>query len=390
MMGRWVYLMRTIPNIGSLLQPLEDAIRLQLLPSLTGHTACNTDERELFSLPCRLGGLGMGDPTKFCDSQFDASLQITAPLKNLIISQAAHAHPPDTRSIRAQVHQHRREASKQRALKIRGSLTPQLQRAFDLNNEPGASSWLLALPLQDQGFHLTKQEFWDALHLRYGWTLLNTPSHCVCGSTFTADHAMICRHGGLTFVRHNELRDVTAELLSTVCNNVAIEPPLQPLSGESLIPLSANRQDDARADIHASGFWGRRQSAFFDIRVFHPNAQSYRNVSIPSVYRRHELQKKREYGDRIREVELASFTPLVFATTGGMGREAVTFYRRLAELLSKRKALTYSSTLAWLRCTLSFSLIRSATMCIRGSRSTSLRSSDASPELGLTSGPRDI
>jgi len=135
----------------------------------------------------------------------------------------------------------------------------------------------------------------------------------------------------------------------------------------------------------------RRQSAFFDIRVFHPNAQSYRNVSIPSViYRRHELQKKREYGDRIREVELASFTPLVFATTGGVGREAVTFYRRLAELISKRKALSYGSTLAWLCCTLSFSLIRSATMCIRESRSISLRSSDASPELGLTNGPRDI
>ena len=50
----------------------------------------------------------------------------------------------------------------------------QLQRAIDLNSEPGASSWLLALPLQDQGYHLTKQEFWDALHLRYGWTLLNT------------------------------------------------------------------------------------------------------------------------------------------------------------------------------------------------------------------------
>ena len=87
---------------------------------------------------------------------------------------------------------------------------------------------------------------------------------------------------------------------------------------------------------------------------------------------------------------VASFTPLVFATTGGMGGEAVTCYRRLAELLSKRKALSYSSTLAWHRCTLSFSLIRSATMCIRGSRSISLRSSDASPELGLTNGPRDI
>jgi len=47
-------------------------------------------------------------------------------------------------------------------------LSPQLQRTVDLiyiNSEPGASSWLLALPLQEQGFHLTKQEFWDAFHL---------------------------------------------------------------------------------------------------------------------------------------------------------------------------------------------------------------------------------
>ena len=390
MMSRWVYLMRTIPNISSLLQPLEDAIRLKLFPSITGHVACATGERELFSLPCRFGGLGMGDPTAFCESQFDASLRITAPLKDLIISQVAHAHPPDTRSIKAQVHQHRREASKKRALEIRNGLSSQLQRAIDLNSEPGASSWLLALPLQDQGYHLTKQEFWDALHLRYGWTLLNTPSHCVCSSPFTADHAMICRHGGLTFVRHNDLRDTTAELLSNVCTNVAIEPPLQSLSGEELTPRSANCQDDARADIHARGFWGRRQSAFFDVRVFHPNAQSYRNVSIPSVYRRHKMQKKREYGDRVREVEFASFTPLVFATTGGMGKEAITFYRRLAELLSKRSTLSYSSTLAWIRCTLSFSLLRSATMCIRGSRSISFRSPDASPEMGLTNGPRDF
>ena len=110
-----------------------------------------------------------------------------------------------------------------------------------MNSEPGASFWLLALPLQDQGFYLTKQEVWDALHLSYGWTLLNTPSHCVCGQTFTTDHAMMCRYGGLTFVRHNDLRDITAELLSTMCNDVAIEPPLQPLSGEILTPGTANR-----------------------------------------------------------------------------------------------------------------------------------------------------
>jgi len=91
--------------------------------------------------------------------------------------------------------------------------------------------------------------------------------------------------------------------------------------------------------------------------------------------RRHELQKKREYGDRSSEMESASFTPLVFSTTGGMGREGLTFYHRLVELLSRHDATTYSGTL-------SFSLLRSATMCIRGSRSISFRQSDASSDLG--------
>lgn len=37
MIGRWIYVMRTIPNIDSLFEPLEDAICLKLIPSLTGH-----------------------------------------------------------------------------------------------------------------------------------------------------------------------------------------------------------------------------------------------------------------------------------------------------------------------------------------------------------------
>ena len=51
-----------------------------------------------------------------------------------------------------------------------------------------------------------------------------------------------------------------------------------------------------------------------------------------SAYRRHEQAKKREYGQRIREVERGVFTPLVLSTTGGMGREVTTFYKRLADM----------------------------------------------------------
>ena len=202
-----------------------------------------------------------------------------------------------------------------------------------------------------------KQDFQDALRLRYGWELARVPSHCVCGASFSVDHAMICRHGGLTFIRHNELRDLTASWLHEVCHDVAVEPPLQPLTGEAIVPASANRKDDARADIHARGFWGRRQGAFFDIRVFHPNAPSYRRTKVGSLFRRHELEKKREYGDRVRSVESASFTPLVFSTFGGLGREATIFYSRLANLLAVRHNIQYSQMLSWMRCTISFSLL---------------------------------
>ena len=68
---------------------------------------------------------------------------------------------------------------------------------------------------------------------------------------------MICRHGDLTFVRHNEIRDLTADWLGKVCYDVAIEPPYQWLTNETIVPATVNRQDEARVvDIHARGVWG--------------------------------------------------------------------------------------------------------------------------------------
>ena len=81
-------------------------------------------------------------------------------------------------------------------------------------------------------------------------------SLCVFGTSFSVDHAMICRHGGLTFICHNELRDLTAEWLQEMYH-VTVEPPLLPLNGELITPSSANCSNTARADIYARGFWGR-------------------------------------------------------------------------------------------------------------------------------------
>ena len=40
-----------------------------------------------------------------------------------------------------------------------------------------------------------------------------------------------------------------------------------------------------------------------------------------------------------------SFTPIVFSTTGGMGAEAQTFYRRLAGQLSIKKNMPFHLTI---------------------------------------------
>ena len=49
------------------------------------------------------------------------------------------------------------------------------------------------------------------------------------------------------------------------------------------------------------------------------------------------IQNECSYGQRVRNIEHAVFTPLVLSTSGGMGREATTFYKRLADLLSNKR-----------------------------------------------------
>ena len=102
----------------------------------------------------------------------------------------------------------------------------------------------------------------------YGLSLKSVPSKCSCGSTFNVGHAMICPKGGFPTIRHNEVRDITADLISEVCSDVAIEPRLDPLSGECLHNRTANRDEETRLDVSERGVWRRGERAFFDIRVF--------------------------------------------------------------------------------------------------------------------------
>ena len=158
-----------------------------------------------------------------------------------------------------------------------------LQHVAHLASEKGASSWLTTLPIDAHGFALHKGGFQDTLSLRYNWPpptcLPNVPVALVSPSTVPFP----VPRGGFTIIRHNEVRDLLANLLTEVCHDVSLEPPLQPLSGESLSLRTASVEDNARLDVAASGFWGGRfERAFFDVRVFNPHASSNRTSLIYS------------------------------------------------------------------------------------------------------------
>ena len=66
----------------------------------------------------------------------------------------------------------------------------------ELASEKGASIWLPTLPLNELGFRLNKQQFIDALCLRYNLPLLDILKECACGSDYSAEHCLTCKNGG--------------------------------------------------------------------------------------------------------------------------------------------------------------------------------------------------
>ena len=92
-------------------------------------------------------------------------------------------------------------------------------------------------------------------------------------------------------------------------------------------------------------------------------------ITTEHIYKLHENDKKRLYSSRVLEEERGTFTPLVLTTSGDMSDECQRYNSRLAELLVVKKQESYASTIAWIRTRVSFAILRSALVCLRGSRS---------------------
>ena len=87
-LNRWSYVARTIPWSLKLFHPLDNVVSLRFLPAVTDQKAFGSVERELLSLPARLGGLGIVVPSIHLSSFYALSQQILAPLIRKLLQRS--------------------------------------------------------------------------------------------------------------------------------------------------------------------------------------------------------------------------------------------------------------------------------------------------------------
>ena len=78
--------MGTIPGMHKFTKPVDDVIRLQLLPALLNFIVLEVD-RQLYSSPFCHGGLRIPILSEIAESKFEASQGITLPLVTIMITQ---------------------------------------------------------------------------------------------------------------------------------------------------------------------------------------------------------------------------------------------------------------------------------------------------------------
>ena len=100
--GRWSYVLRTVQVASSVVQPLDDAIVESLLPALSVRARFTDAELSLLRLPARLAELGLPHLAAMAESEFQASLLVTAGQVAQIVGQDSGSLPPTCRDVRVE------------------------------------------------------------------------------------------------------------------------------------------------------------------------------------------------------------------------------------------------------------------------------------------------
>ena len=230
--GKLIY---TIPSLGELLKPLEDVICFNFIPAISGGHLYSDNNRILLSLSVKFGGLAISLFHNDAKYENENSRKLTSSLTQLIKDQYQiySVNKTEQKSIKSNIKINKEERYKATLTKLQTRPNKNQKRLNDIAQEKRVSNWLKVYPISDKGYDLNNYQFWDCVCLRYGWRLTNIPSTCSCGSKMDIQHAKSCKKGRFITGTHNNLRDLSAKLLTELCKDVDIKPQILPVTGEN-------------------------------------------------------------------------------------------------------------------------------------------------------------
>ena len=376
--------------------------------------------RSITSLPVKLGGLGIMDPTKSCSHNYHTSSSITEDIVKAILEDYPFSLRDYSRSA-----SEAKAASKESLLQANISAletalssptanTPS-KRIIDRAKSTGI--WLSIVPMTSTKSTLSSLEFCDALHLRYGMTPSNLPTHCDgCHAPFSVQHALTCKKGGLVTLRHNELRDELRSIATNIFppSAIRVEPLIHPVVNtpqtttqvqtqqqqsqpptrtqqhlqspirnsntqsshssqhQSSNPTSQNDPsltppNDMRGDLLIRGLFDRAKDCIIDVSISDLDCQSYFQKTAAAVLRSREKDKKRKYSAACAKYR-RDFLPFITSADGLLGHEATALLQLLSSRLAERWDKPYPPVRGFLNLRVSLALVRASHLCIRGSR----------------------
>ena len=242
-------------------------------------------------------------------------------------------------------------------------------------------AWLSVTPMPENDTVLSPLEFRDSLHLRYGLTPPDLPSHCDgCKQKFGVHHAFGCSHGGLLIQRHNQIVSELADLsaLAFIKSAVRTEPritlgrpalaPIDP-ADSSHAPTPSDPVIQDRGDLLVRGFWHRGTDCIFDVSLVDVDSPGRRDrgVTAAKALSQREKAKKTKYQAQCT-AQRRHFTPFVVSADGLFAAEADAALTQISRLLADKWSKPYSVVRSFVNARMSIALARAATMCLRGSR----------------------
>lgn len=130
-------------------------------------------------------------------------------------------------------------------------------------------------------------------------------------------------------IKHNKVRDFTAELLSECCNNL----------NRACVTTTSRLKLYQRQEFSQMKFMSMLQGqvAYVSVRVLNPRARVYLTQSLNTAPSKNEKTKKRAYNRRVNSIYQRNFTPFVFTCFEDISHGCSTFDPQFQNRLLKKE-----------------------------------------------------